>query len=379
MYSISDMHKILGCGRNTIYPILQTLGFEPIKSGLSKLYSEDQFQEITKLYYEKYPNRRHQEMIRVQSRSFKIDSETGKAELVKSEEKNKTIQNILEEEKRILKMMHERDAETIKDLRDQLQSKDGIIKILFQKIDTFLEIIKQQQGPVITQESHSKAAPDTQRTPPIFPEYDPNADTLTIDMFEDSSKKITSQDSRKNCLDRLGQIIVESGYPSKTQFCDAIGISPQVLGNVQNPNNPEREIPRSILEGIAKLGFSNRWLLWGTGSMRDLNSKDSQEPTPMSKSNEPVEGEAFVKWDRVKRLSEQPAFGIDIPDDGPPLTPDEAVIRFFKGRFPQRTPDMKAFLQYLEDSGFPHTRDAASTRLAKLRRQQRAAREAGKI
>ena len=66
-------------------------------------------------------------------------------------------------------------------------------------------------------------------------------------------------------------------------------------------------------------------------------------------------------------------------EDGPLLSPDEAMIRYFKGRFPQRTPDMPDLLRYLEDSGFPHTRDAASTRLAKLRRKQRAARESGTL
>jgi len=66
-------------------------------------------------------------------------------------------------------------------------------------------------------------------------------------------------------------------------------------------------------------------------------------------------------------------------EDSPPLSPDEAMIRYFKGRFPQRTPDMPDLLRYLEESGFPHTRDAASTRLAKLRRKQRAARESGEL
>jgi len=61
------------------------------------------------------------------------------------------------------------------------------------------------------------------------------------------------------------------------------------------------------------------------------------------------------------------------------LSPDEAMIRYFKGRFPQRTPDMPDLLRYLEESGFKHTRDAASTRLAKLRRKQRAARESGAL
>ncbi len=82
----------------------------------------------------------------------------------------------------------------------------------------------------------------------------------------------------------------------------------------------------------------------------------------------------------VTRFSKPSSWQIEaFSEDNPPLTPDEAVIRYFKGRFPQRTPDMNDFLRYLESCGFPHNSAAASTRLAKLRRQQRAAREAGKI
>jgi hypothetical protein len=76
--------------------------------------------------------------------------------------------------------------------------------------------------------------------------------------------------------DRLNQIIEESPYRSKTEFCQALGVSPQVLGNFQNPNNPERDLPKSVLNGLAKLGYNITWLLYGAGSQKAV-FKDQQE------------------------------------------------------------------------------------------------------
>ena len=76
--------------------------------------------------------------------------------------------------------------------------------------------------------------------------------------------------------DRLNQIIEESPYRSKTEFCQALGVSPQVLGNFQNPNNPERDLPKSILNGLAKLGYNITWLLYGAGAQKAV-FKDQQE------------------------------------------------------------------------------------------------------
>lgn len=76
--------------------------------------------------------------------------------------------------------------------------------------------------------------------------------------------------------DRLNQIIEESPYKSKTEFCQALGVSPQVLGNFQNPNNPERDLPKSVLNGLAKLGYNITWLLYGAGAQKAV-FKDQQE------------------------------------------------------------------------------------------------------
>ena len=76
--------------------------------------------------------------------------------------------------------------------------------------------------------------------------------------------------------DRLNQIIEESPYRSKTEFCQALGVSPQVLGNFQNPNNPERDLPKSVLNGLAKLGYNITWLLYGAGAQKAV-FKDQQE------------------------------------------------------------------------------------------------------
>lgn len=76
--------------------------------------------------------------------------------------------------------------------------------------------------------------------------------------------------------ERLNQIIAESPYRTKTEFCQALGVTPQVLGNYQNPNNPERELPKSILNGLAKLGYNITWLLYGAGAQKAV-FRDQQE------------------------------------------------------------------------------------------------------
>ena len=279
MRSISDIHRELGCGRNTIYPVIEAAGVEPTLEGLAKMFTDEDFQKIQEVYYRKYPNRKPKELTKEISTLFKINSDDQNAEVIHSKEMFIPVQDILEEERKISARAHQRDAERIEDLRKQLEGKDRIIESL-------LEIIKNQKEPA----SEPKASAIVQRTPIKFPEYDPNVDTLTKPMFSESDLKQPPEDAQK---------------PGEAIY----------LPNLKEAR-PEK---------------TGSWQL-----------------------------EAFS-------------------DDGPPLSPDEAIMRYFKGRFPQRTPDMPDLLRYLEESGFPHTRDAASTRLAKLRRKQRAARESGAL
>ena len=279
MRSISDIHRELGCGRNTIYPVIEAAGVEPTLEGLAKIFTDEDFQKIQEVYYRKYPNRKPKELTKEISTLFKIDSDDQNVEVIHSKEMFIPVQDILEEERKISARAHQRDAEHIEDLRKQLEGKDRIIESL-------LEIIKNQKEPA----SEPKASAIVQRTPVKFPEYDPNVDTLTKPMFSESDLKQPPEDAQK---------------PGEAIY----------LPNFKENTRPEK---------------TGSWQL-----------------------------EAF--------------------SDGPPLSPDEAVMRYFKGRFPQRTPDMPDLLRYLEESGFPHTRDAASTRLAKLRRKQRAARESGTL
>ena len=281
MRSISDIHRELGCGRNTIYPVIEAAGVEPTLEGLAKMFTDEDFQKIQEVYYRKYPNRKPKELTKERSTLFKIDSDNQNVEVVQSKERFIPVQDILEEERKASARAHQRDAEHIEDLRKQLEGKDRIIESL-------LEIIKNQKEPA----SEPKASAIIQRTPVKFPEYDPNVDTLTGNLFEQP-------------------------------------VSEQPSGNSQNLH--EQAVASPAVESVGQIQKQPSWPL-----------------------------EAFS-------------------DDSPPLSPDEAMIRYFKGRFPQRTPDMPDLLRYLEESGFKHTRDAASTRLAKLRRKQRAARESGAL
>ena len=280
MYSITDAHKALSCGRSTVYSIMKEAGIETTKSGLSQLMTDEQFQRLQELYFEKYPNRKPKEFIKERSSTFRVDLESNEVEVLESKQQIRSYQDVLEEDRK-------RAAERIEDLHKQLEDKDKQLEGKDRIIESLLEIIKNQKEPA----SEPKASAIVQRTPVKFPEYDPNVDTLTKPMFSESDLKQPPENTQK---------------PGEAIYL------PNLTGNTQ----PEK---------------TGSWQL-----------------------------EAFS-------------------EDSPPLSPDEAMIRYFKGRFPQRTPDMPDLLRYLEESGFPHTRDAASTRLAKLRRKQRAARESGEL
>ena len=287
MYSITDAHKALSCGRSTVYSIMKEAGIETTKSGLSQLMTDKQFQRLQEIYFEKYPNRKPKGIIKERSSTFRVDLESNEVEVLESKQQIRSYRDALEEERKVSARAHQRDAEHIEDLRKEA---DGLRKQLEAKdriIESLLEIIKNQKEPA----SKPQASATVQRTPVKFPEYDPNVDTLTKQMFSESDFKQPPEDTQK---------------PGKAIY----------LPNLTESTQPEK---------------TGSWQL-----------------------------EAFS-------------------EDSPLLSPDEAMIRYFKGRFPQRTPDMPDLLRYLEESGFPHTRDAASTRLAKLRRKQRAARESGEL
>ena len=60
---------------------------------------------------------------------------------------------------------------------------------------------------------------------------------------------------REPVFQRLATIIQDSGYRTKTEFCEAMGISPQSLGNVQNPKNTNRGISQ-----VPDAGPRTAWL-----------------------------------------------------------------------------------------------------------------------
>ena len=67
MRSVSDIYKELGCSRNTVYPIIEAAGVEPVLAGLAKMFTDDQFQKIQEIYYQKYPNRNPKILVEEQS------------------------------------------------------------------------------------------------------------------------------------------------------------------------------------------------------------------------------------------------------------------------------------------------------------------------
>jgi len=181
MYSITDAHKALSCGRSTVYSIMKEAGIETTKSGLSQLMTDEQFQRLQEIYFEKYPNRKPKEFIQERSSTFRVDLESNEVEVLESKQQTRSYEDVLEEERKASARAHQRDAEHIEDLRKQLEGKDRIIESL-------LEIIKNQKEPA----SEPKASATVQRTPPKFPEYDPNVDTLTGDLFDQPKESESS-------------------------------------------------------------------------------------------------------------------------------------------------------------------------------------------
>ena len=90
---------------------------------------------------------------------------------------------------------------------------------------------------------------------------------------------------KEAALKRLQQIMEGSPYHTKTEFSQALGVSPQVLGNVQNRKNTGRGIPKSILTGLSRLGYNTQWLLYGVGSQRANLSIEQEELLNLREEN----------------------------------------------------------------------------------------------
>ena len=81
---------------------------------------------------------------------------------------------------------------------------------------------------------------------------------------------------RSAVIERLMQIYESSPYHTKTAWCESLGISPQVLGNLLHPSC-ERDIPKSVLAGVARQGYNTQWLLYGIGGMRSTKKLENEE------------------------------------------------------------------------------------------------------
>jgi hypothetical protein len=81
---------------------------------------------------------------------------------------------------------------------------------------------------------------------------------------------------RSAVIERLMQIYESSPYKTKTAWCESLGISPQILGNLLHPSS-ERDIPKSVLAGVARQGYNTQWLLYGIGGMRSTKKLENEE------------------------------------------------------------------------------------------------------
>lgn len=106
---------------------------------------------------------------------------------------------------------------------------------------------------------------------------------------------MSSNINRPKVLERLQNLIETSHYRTKTEFCQALGVSPQVLGNVQNPRNENRDIPKSILAGLSRLGYNTQWLLYGTGGPRANYRSEQEELQNLREQVRALEKLAYLK------------------------------------------------------------------------------------
>ena len=61
-------------------------------------------------------------------------------------------------------------------------------------------------------------------------------------------------------------------WKNKTEFAEVMGITPQILCNVMSIK-VDREIPKSLIMGLARVNYNITWLLYGTGHHHN-NSKE---------------------------------------------------------------------------------------------------------
>jgi hypothetical protein len=73
---------------------------------------------------------------------------------------------------------------------------------------------------------------------------------------------------KEKVIERLEQILEDGPWRSKTEFCEAVGITPQILSNLFN-SDMNREIPKSIVYGLARLNYNITWFLYGHGPMKN--------------------------------------------------------------------------------------------------------------
>jgi len=152
--------------------------------GTAKLFTDDQFHKIEEAYYRKYPHRNREKLVGEQSTLFSPSFDDQDREVSHTKMKVVPVEEMHEREHQVLLLLRERDAETISDLRKQVEGQKEII-------DKLLSLL-QGQNSTASQQAPTISA---QRTSRLFPEHDPRVDTLTGDFF-DNQEQAVSPDNR---------------------------------------------------------------------------------------------------------------------------------------------------------------------------------------
>lgn len=80
---------------------------------------------------------------------------------------------------------------------------------------------------------------------------------------------------KEKILSRLYEIMDDGPWQSQQDFCESVGITPQILCNLKREDYG-REVPKSLLIGLARLQYNITWFLYGVGPMKIYGSVNEE-------------------------------------------------------------------------------------------------------
>jgi transcriptional regulator with XRE-family HTH domain len=80
---------------------------------------------------------------------------------------------------------------------------------------------------------------------------------------------------KEKILERLDEILNTGHWQNQTEFCEVVGITPQILSNFRS-KEMNREPPKSLIYGLARMNYNITWFLFGHGSMKNYSTSNDE-------------------------------------------------------------------------------------------------------